>query len=182
MGGYGSGRRPQGKTVGECGCLELSSLLKRCRREGITAGRVTWFNTATAESGVSIDFHLEAGHLGPLLRVSYGVDGKTIEQPVALQTSRPHLGGERWWMTCPSAVDGRPCRRRVAKLYLSPGASLFACRICHKLTYPSCRASHRWDQLIRRAGWTVEEGLERLRQAMDRKSPRRKQLASGQRR
>src|SRR5262249_20677088 len=32
---------------------------------------------------------------------------------VALTTTRPRLGGLRWWFACPLAVGGRPCGRRV---------------------------------------------------------------------
>jgi hypothetical protein len=33
-------------------------------------------------------------------------------------TTRPHLGGLRWWFVCPLIVGGCACGRRCAKLYL----------------------------------------------------------------
>jgi hypothetical protein len=36
-------------------------------------------------------------------------------------------------------VNGRPCQRRVGKLYLPPGGRYYGCRHCHALTYTSCQ-------------------------------------------
>jgi len=49
------------------------------------------------------------------------------------------FGGLRYWFICPLVKEGRPCRRRVGKLYLSPGATYFGCRHCYNLTYESCQ-------------------------------------------
>jgi hypothetical protein len=66
-------------------------------------------------------------------------------QAFVLATTRPVVGGTRWWFTC-------PCGRRVGKVYLPAGADRFACRTCHNLTY-------RTRQMSRcRADATVEEG------------------------
>jgi hypothetical protein len=46
--------------------------------------------------------------------------GEDVEIPVSLEITRPHLGGVRWWVRCPLVVNDRPCRRRVAILYLPP--------------------------------------------------------------
>jgi hypothetical protein len=173
MGGLGSGRPAVKRTVTDCRCLNVA-ILKRCRREGLSAGRVTWFNPESVESRGSVGFRLERGHLGPVIRLSYVVGEQTVELPIRLHASRPHLGGERLWFSCPATAHGRPCLRSVAKLFLPPGASLFACRLCHKLIYQSCRESHKWDVLIRRAGWTLEEGLRRLRVAIDQQAPCRR--------
>ena len=42
-----------------------------------------------------------------------------------------NYGGGRRWLLCPR------CFRRVAKLYRPPDEVLFACRLCHELTYRS---------------------------------------------
>jgi hypothetical protein len=119
-------------------------------------------------------FRLESGHVGPLLRVAYSHADQPIEQEILLQTTLPRFGGVRWWFSCPMAPkDGRRCNRRVARLYLPPGGTL-GCRTCHRLVYGSSRESHRWDLLIRRAGWTIEEGLRYLREAINQKAPRRR--------
>jgi len=49
---------------------------------------------------------------------------------IRLSTSSPHYGGRRWWFHCPVAG----CNKRVGVLYL---ATIFACRHCRNLAYPS---------------------------------------------
>ena len=68
---------------------------------------------------------------------------------VWLTTTRPHFGGLRWWFCCPLRVEGRPCGRRVGKLYLPPGGRYFGCRHCYDLTYTSCQESRKYDGLAR---------------------------------
>jgi len=86
---------------------------------------------------------------------------------VWLTTTRPHFGGLRWWFCCPLRVEGRPCGRRVGKLYLPPGGRYFGCRHCHGLTYTSCQDSRRFDALYRwlarEAGVDVAEARRALR-------------------
>jgi hypothetical protein len=47
----------------------------------------------------------------------------------------PHYGGRRWWFICPVK------KIRAAKLHLPPGATQFASRNAHNLTYRSSRES-----------------------------------------
>jgi len=61
------------------------------------------------------------------------------------------LGGTRPWFLCPASG----CERRVAILY---GGTVFACRHCHQLTYPSQRES-KVDRATRRAE-KIREKLE----------------------
>jgi hypothetical protein len=86
-----------------------------------------------------------------------------------LTATRPRFGGLRWWFVCPLTVEGEPCRRRLAKLYLPPRCRFFGCRHCHDLTYTSCQKSHQNDTLYRymarEMGWdiaTTREAMERL--------------------
>jgi hypothetical protein len=65
-----------------------------------------------------------------------GSEWKSIEQRVPLVWTRCHLGGARPWFRCSASVGGRPCGRRVAKLYLR-GTAIFACRHCCGLAYAS---------------------------------------------
>jgi hypothetical protein len=58
---------------------------------------------------------------------------------VGLTTTRPRFGGLRWWFVCPLVVNGRPCQRRVGKLYLPPRGRYYGCRHCYDLTYTSCQ-------------------------------------------
>jgi hypothetical protein len=68
---------------------------------------------------------------------------------VSLSATQPRFGGLRWWFLCPLIVKGRPCNRRVGKLYLPPRAHYFGCRHCHELTYRSCQESRKYDSLYR---------------------------------
>jgi hypothetical protein len=76
-----------------------------------------------------------------------------LDYSIRLVTTRPHLGGMRWWFICPLMVNGRPCRRRVAKLY--GNGKYFGCRTCKGLTYKSAKEAHQ--------GQRVEKALRRLR-------------------
>ena len=74
---------------------------------------------------------------------------------VFVTRTRPHLGGLRWWFTCPLIRAGVPCQRRVSKLYLPPGARLFGCRDCHNLTYISCQESGKYRHAARMLALSV---------------------------
>jgi hypothetical protein len=67
---------------------------------------------------------------------------------VGLVMTRPHFGGCRWWFLCPLIVNGRPCNRRVAKLYLR--GKYFGCRQCHDLTYTSSQQHDKRVDALRR--------------------------------
>jgi hypothetical protein len=81
---------------------------------------------------------------GLVLSLDYRTDGKPIQLPIRLQTTRPHLGGVRWWFTCPLGIGSAPCRRRVSKLHLH--RRYFGCRHCHSLTYRSCQVAHKQER------------------------------------
>ena len=49
------------------------------------------------------------------------------------RTTTP-IGGHRWWIVCPA------CRGQFAHLYLPPGSSALACRLCWTLAYRSQHA------------------------------------------
>jgi len=56
-------------------------------------------------------------------------------QIIQVTTSPCNFGGYRHWFHCPMMVDGKPCGRRVRKLYRPLGSPYFGCRHCHDLTY-----------------------------------------------
>jgi hypothetical protein len=58
---------------------------------------------------------------------------------VPVTTTRPYLGGKRFWFLCPMIRNGRQCGKRVARVYLPSGQRIFGCRYCHNLTYQSVR-------------------------------------------
>jgi hypothetical protein len=72
-----------------------------------------------------------------------------LDYRVRLVTTRPRFGGLRWWFVCLLIVNGRPCSRRVGKLYLPPHGRYFGCRHCHDLTYATCQASRKYSSLYR---------------------------------
>jgi len=60
---------------------------------------------------------------------------QNVNQTIGLQHTRLCSGGLRWWFICPGMIDGKPCLRRVRKLYLPPGCLYFGCRHCYDLAY-----------------------------------------------
>ena len=162
MGGSGSGSRyhwwrPEKKAVVE-DCLSIDA--NRWRREGILGGGVhltgSWRWTYRSGSGFAVNYEvrtLDAGN--PILRLSYswtwGGKGavESADYHVRLATTRPRIGGSRWWFVCPLVGSGPPCSRRVGKLYLPPRSRYFGCRHCHGLTYTSCQESRKCDGLAR---------------------------------
>lgn len=154
MGGYGSGQRLSKKnTVEDCRLLDAN----RWMREGILrqgvwqSGKWAWWNPRTLEKTSSIDYELNTiDPSRPWLRLNYTITRtqEKFDYKVALQTTCPNYGGIRWWFTCPLIIDGRPCSRRVVKLYLPLGGQYYGCRVCYNLTYRSCQESHRYDSLF----------------------------------
>lgn len=62
----------------------------------------------------------------------------TSEQQLELALSRPHFGGLRHWLLC-------KCRRRTARLFITPASDRLACRVCHRLAY---RSNQTWDKRV----------------------------------
>src|SRR5690348_3832049 len=129
MGGSGSGRwhyHSKATTVEECRVLDLTDLARQGAFKPWHTGVLRWLrgHTEIASAG----YIVEPDHTGSLtLRVSYRrvARGEHVDLPIALEATPLHFGGRRWWGRCPLAVGGRACRRRVAKLYLPPGAGYF---------------------------------------------------------
>jgi len=140
MGDYGSGRwrNHQTKTrVEDCHVLDAA----RWQREGILeegclSERAPLFGVA---------YHVDATDMScPHVHLVYMIERQRFEYPVDLQTTRPHLGGLRWWFVCPL------CQGRAQKLFLPPDADRFGCRTCHKLSYASS-SERPFDRYIARA-------------------------------
>jgi hypothetical protein len=167
MGGPGNGNvyhwwRPAKKTpVEDCRDLDVNVW----SREGVLqagvarSGGLTWTNARTGEEVASIGYHVDTTDMGaPVVRLSYTINptGERVGYAVRLQTTRVHRGGQRWWFTCPLVMNGRPCGRRVGKLYLPPGGRYFGCRHCYDLTYRCCQDSRKYDGCF--AGWRRTPG------------------------
>jgi hypothetical protein len=136
MGGFGSGRQ-NGKPTVESGLtLDINRLL-RCRN--ILPGRhvigsLVWTNTRTGKQVASIGY--EASLVKPRaawVRLFYSANNMPRDYQVRLEMTPCHYGGVRWWWICP--LSGR----RIAKLHLPPGATVFAARKAYRLAYKSQR-------------------------------------------
>jgi hypothetical protein len=177
MGGAGSGnhyhwwRGTKKPTVEDCRRLEAN----RWMREGILKAAVrhwgswAWYrDSAKTEQTASIGYEVNTVDSPPCIRLFYtvGTPGEALDYRVGLVTTRPRFGGLRWWFVCPLAVNGRPCGRRVAKLYLR--GKYFGCRHCHGLTYTSCQESHQFDSLnrlmARNLGWSEADVRRTMRE------------------
>jgi len=145
MGGRGSGRRVQleANTTDDYLALDVRWL----KREGVLDSgfpcRMTW-KRGDRVTG-SLDIRSEPGRviLEHRHRDRDGGESQGLSYPVQLTTTPCHMGGERHWFLCPA----QGCGRRVAILY---GGSVFACRHCHRLTYPS-QSETPWERSARRA-------------------------------
>ena len=110
-----------------------------------TTGQLHW----TFETGQPGSANFEAllarsdGHLQLDLKAPNWGAG-AIKQSISLTTTNPHFGGARWWFICPVTLE------RVGRLHLPPGASQFASRRAHCLTY-ACKTEDIYDRAARRA-------------------------------
>jgi hypothetical protein len=180
MGGPGSGshyhwwRSGKKTTAEECKSLDAN----RWMREGILVpgvclvGSWRWVYQDGRENSITYEVDTRAPVL-PSLRLSYTITrhgderGESLDYSVDLTTTQPRFGGLRWWFVCPLVVSGRPCGRRVGKLYLPPGSRYFGCRHCHELTYTSCQEHDRRVDALRKN----PEALRRAFENLDRASP-----------
>ena len=132
MGGFGSGRRrghTKAQTVEDCLQLDAS----RWTRKGILRAGVHWAGRwrwpYDSDGGFFLDYAVNTLDPDrPLVRLSYswawvtGGQQESADYRVRLTTTRPHLGGLRWWFVGPLVADDQVCGRRVGKLYLPPRA------------------------------------------------------------
>jgi hypothetical protein len=131
------------QTVEESLTLDLFELARKGAFGPGLSGRVCWFRGETEIASLSYTVGQEDGI--PVITLEYNITrtGEIVKIPVRLETTRPRFGGVRWWGRC-------PCGRRVGKLYLPGGATRFACRQCHGLTYASCQQHDKRVDALRR--------------------------------
>ena len=151
MGGRGSGRRTSYSGKPETDDSMPLDIRKISRKGLLLPGNSfgwQWTVSDRQVAGISIRVDFDQGMV-----LSYRMKStdEVIEQRVQTQTSPCHLGGQRYWFTCPR------CSKRVAMLYL-PGW-YFACRQCGGLGFPTQkegvgdRASTRADKIRKHLGW-----------------------------
>lgn len=153
MGGIGSGRRWQfgADTTEDYRSIDIRWL----KREGLlkpgVSRSITWSRGGEWVASINIQAATDRIFLDYKSR-EHGGEWQTHRYPVHIETTPCHLGGVRHWFLCPA----RGCGRRVAILY---GGSIFACRHCYQLAYPSQReragdrAARRADRIREKLGW-----------------------------
>ena len=145
MGGIGSGRYwhfDAKETTDDYRSIDV----RRWKRDGLLDPDQSfgWQWSRDDEVVASIRVRTESDRLILTYRHrNNGSDWKDESYPVYLDWTPCPLGGLRPWFLCPA----RGCSRRVAILY---GGSIFACRHCYKLAYPSQRESS-YDRAARKA-------------------------------
>lgn len=186
MGGPGSGNRfhtgRNGKKNTVEDCLSLDA--NRWMREGVLKAGVrqagSWRWAYRAGGGFTVNY--EADTLDPswpTIRLWYTwIWTSTKQQELAdyraqLTATCPRFGGLRWWFVCPLTVGGRPCGRRVGKLYLPPHGRYFGCRHCYDLTYTSCQESRKFDRLYQSMALNLGWDVGSVKRVMNRMGKRR---------
>jgi hypothetical protein len=177
MGGYGSGNhetRPARKTtVEECRSLDVTLWV----RQGIIKAGVRQKGVCRWEGRdgplFSIDLEVRTTDMGrPVVVLAYthlyGGEPRQERYQVRLTTTVPRFGGIRWWFVCPLVRCGRPCGRRVGKLYLPPGGRYFGCRHCYCLSYTSSQESRKYDGPYRRLARDMGMDVRTTRRLMNR--------------
>lgn len=131
MGGFGSGRQSNRRTVEDVTRLDIRPLSGQMRPGNIV--RVSGWLDVAVEDDVAwfLDYRHLPGELAPPRRYAIGLD-RTPQR----------LGGTRVWWRCPA------CNGRCAVLYACNGV---ACRKCCQLVYKSQRETAE-DRALRRAG------------------------------
>ncbi|MCU7796499.1 MAG: hypothetical protein KZQ75_05160 [Candidatus Thiodiazotropha sp. (ex Myrtea spinifera)] len=154
MGGVGSGRHWYSgakDTTDDYRSIDV----RRWNRDGLLVPHQSfgWQWSRYGEVIASINVRAEPDRVVLTYRHRKGSkEWKDENYPVYLDWTACHLGGERPWFLCPA----RGCGRRVAILY---GGSIFACRHCYQLAYPSQReayydrAARRADRIRNKLGW-----------------------------
>lgn len=152
MGGRGSGRRSSYSGKAETSDSMPLDIRKITRKGLLVPGNSfswQWLVNDREVAGISIRVDSQS----VVLSYSMKSTGEVVEQRVQTQTSPCHLGGQRYWFTCPR------CGKRVAVLY-APGR-YFACRLCGGLAYATQkegagdRAMRQADRIRKRLGWVA---------------------------
>src|SRR5262245_26092416 len=64
-----------------------------------TSGQLSWAEPLGQLSSVNFQGHLVIP--GGYLQLDFTVCNRQVRQAIALDTTKPHFGGTRWWFICP---------------------------------------------------------------------------------
>lgn len=129
----GRGVTHKKRTVYSCHSLDMIDLAKKVDFDEDSSGYVTW-NALSGEQLARIGYDISSVQG---IRLHYSITKKSNGVVTDYDYSFPceatpcYFGGQRWWFWCPA------CSRRCRILYLPFDESMFACRQCHRQTYPS---------------------------------------------
>ena len=175
MGGFGSTRwaaHAKRTTVEESLTLDLAQMARAGCFVPWCTGRTTWSRGEKETAAIRFTVRPEADSLVLVLSYTWtpwgAKEGRVVELPIRLEQQPMRFGGCRWWGRCPLAVNGRPCNRRIGKVYFPHGSAHFGCRVCHGLTYVSAQEHDKRVSALRRD----PEALERLLSNLEGASPR----------
>ena len=148
MGGSGSGRGGGTVTSEGCNSRILSAKLLRTMPHNVPEGQVA---TATGclnfSDGIVVKYLVSVSARERYIKLTHETrddDEREISYRVSLLQTPCHLGGYRWWFSCP--LSGR----RTFRLFLPNGARRFASRSSYRLGY-ICQRETRVDRLMRKA-------------------------------
>jgi len=166
--------------VDEVHVIDLVELRRRGLLAAPSGSSITWTHPAGLGMWTKVTLTLLRSEIGPPVAFAFEHRGLSVSGPmgatstgiVLLTTTRPHLGGRRWWFTCPlplpqGEVEG-VCGRRSRILYLRPGDQHPGCRLCLRLTYASRQRSRsfvweRCERPLRRNGRLMRDLTSRSR-------------------
>ena len=143
MGGPGSGyhswRRLPRNLVERAFMLDLAALHRVREATGtITTGQLVLVARATGEE-LPMRYTANLTDLAnPHLELTFKAAGRWHHQVICLDVTRPRYGGSRYWLLCPVSGERTRC------LYLPVGATEFASRAVHGLSYRSQSESAFW--------------------------------------
>jgi hypothetical protein len=146
--------RPQIEDALSISVSDLFSLVRRVS----SSGELTWTDKQEQRL-LTAKYALLLDECSGTLSISHEVrdpktqQRRTADYPIFLDTTRPHLGGQRWWFRCPYTS------RRAMKLYLFPSSEKFCCRTAlHPVpTYLIQRVSGLKKATLRR--WALRERM-----------------------
>lgn len=146
------------KTVEECKSISIKWLSRHGYFCGFKYGGIQW-KDALGKVTDSIGIEVSINERNPdrnYLRIFYTQtdyftkEKKEYDYRIPITTTSCNYGGVRYWFKCPLTVNGKYCGKRVGKIYLPPLGKYFGCRICHNLTYRSCKEhDKRVDKILK---------------------------------